>query len=118
MSESHVEGLPRFRARVDAARDELRRGLKREVVRAVTECQAEARARCPVDSGRLRNSIALDVREEPGRTVGTVGTSVHYARHVEHGTRRMHARPFMFPAFELAVANFRRRIASLRERLR
>ena len=49
---------------------------------------------CPVDTGRLRNSI--DMVTEPD--VGVVFTNVDYAPHVELGTEKQTAQPFLVPA--------------------
>lgn len=50
-----------------------------------------------VDTGRLRQSIVAN-KLDPGHW--QVGTNVEYALHLEYGTRKMSARPFMRPAFE------------------
>lgn len=58
--------------------------------------QAETYAKkiCPVDTGRLRNSISHAAQ------LGSayIGTNVEYAPHVELGTSKMAARPFLRPA--------------------
>ena len=57
--------------------------------------EGHAKAICPVDTGRLRNSIAhaqLDGTHE------AVGTNVEYARYVELGTSRRAEKPFLRPA--------------------
>lgn len=59
--------------------------------------QAEnyAKMECPVDTGRLRNSIThaqLDNRTE------VIGTNVEYAAYVELGTQKTAAQPYLKPA--------------------
>lgn len=64
------------------------------LARAQAEFEPDARARCPVKTGRLRDSIG-------GEIVGTVLTeraTESYAGFVEYGTRHMPARPFFTPA--------------------
>ena len=58
--------------------------------------EGHAKKKCPVDTGRLRNSIstAVDDSEE----AAYIGTNVEYAPDVELGTSRMAARPFLKPA--------------------
>ena len=58
--------------------------------------EGHAKKNCPVDTGRLRNSIsnAVDDSEE----AAYIGTNVEYAPYVEIGTSRMAARPFLKPA--------------------
>lgn len=41
---------------------------------------------CPVDQGRLRNSIAHTVDEENGAYIAMIGSAVEYAPYVELGT--------------------------------
>lgn len=58
--------------------------------------EAYAKLLCPVDTGRLRNSIshAVDEREK----AVYIGTNVEYAPYVELGTSRTKAQPFLKPA--------------------
>ena len=58
--------------------------------------EREAKQRCPVDTGRLRSSIQVAA----GKGFRTVSTNVEYAPHVEFGTRRRSAKPYLFPAAE------------------
>lgn len=57
-----------------------------------------AKRECPVDTGRLRNSITHQV--EVGNLSGKayIGTNVEYAEHVELGTFRQKAQPYLKPA--------------------
>lgn len=69
----------------------LSRGLEQVGLAA----EGHAKAACPVDTGRLRNSIThaqLDAHHE------AIGTNVEYARYVELGTSRADAQPFLVPA--------------------
>lgn len=50
----------------------------------------------PVDTGRLRNSITYEVRDDEQAVY--IGTNVEYAPYVELGTSIMAARPFLRPA--------------------
>lgn len=56
--------------------------------------ETRAKFLCPVDTGNLRRSITSDV---DGLTA-EIGTNVHYAPHVEFGTRRSKAQPYLRPA--------------------
>lgn len=51
-------------------------------------------------TGRLADSLpeARDVKAEPNRVVGIVGSTVAYAALLEFGTRYMAARPYIRPA--------------------
>jgi hypothetical protein len=48
--------------------------------------EAEAQRRAPVDSGRLRNSIRLEMRRTPGKIIATVSSRLDYAIYQERGT--------------------------------
>lgn len=63
---------------------------------AALRVERDAKLACPVDTGRLRASIQVggDGLER------TVSTNVEYAPHVEFGTRRRSAKPYLFPAAE------------------
>lgn len=55
-----------------------------------------AKMLCPVDTGRLRNSITHTSDGE----YAYIGTNVEYAPYVEFGTSKMAAQPFIRPAAE------------------
>lgn len=46
----------------------------------------EAKIKCPVDNGLLRNSITHYIEDNPDELIGVVGTNVEYAPYVEFGT--------------------------------
>ena len=48
------------------------------------------------DTGRLVQSVQVDI--QPSKVF--VGSSLDYAGYLENGTRRMDARPWLFPALE------------------
>lgn len=83
-------------------RAEVQAELERRVQAAMTRCAGEmekhAKRTCPVDTGRLRNSVASEVCEGDDSVAAYVGTNVEYAPHVELGTKRMKAQPFLKPA--------------------
>lgn len=56
--------------------------------------EGHAKAECPVDTGRLRNSISHAVDDNSAY----IGTNVEYAPHVELGTSRQKAQPYLRPA--------------------
>lgn len=66
-----------------------------EAVRKGAEAVAEnARNICPVDTGTLKNSIA--VAYEGGRA--EISANTDYAAYVEFGTSKMSAQPFLVPS--------------------
>lgn len=65
-----------------------------------------AKMLCPVDTGRLRNSIS---HRQEGETE-IIGTDVEYAAYVEMGTYRMTAQPYLKPAAENHASEYREMI--------
>ena len=55
-----------------------------------------AKRACPVDTGRLRNSVTHAVSASEKAVY--IGTNVEYAPYVETGTSRAKAQPFLRPA--------------------
>lgn len=62
-----------------------------------------AKKLCPVDTGRLRNSITFDM---DGTSV-YIGTNVEYAEYVENGTSKRKATPYLVPAATEHISEYR-----------
>ena len=60
------------------------------------KAEGNAKAICPVDTGRLRNSITNAVDTEDNAVY--IGTNVEYGPYVELGTSRRHPHPYLKPA--------------------
>ena len=56
-----------------------------------------AKKLCPVDTGRLRNSITHQQYDE---NTEVIGSNVEYAPYVELGTHKQAPKPFLRPAAE------------------
>lgn len=78
-----------------------------DLVRVGLRVQSRARSYCPVDTGRLRSSIVMRKGRDGRGFFVEIGTNVHYAPHVEFGTTRMPARPFLLPAVAEAAGYLR-----------
>lgn len=80
--------------------DEFLKALPEQIEQALIAigltAESYAKADCPVDTGRLRNSITYAV--ETGEQAVYIGSNVEYAASVELGTSRMKARPYLKPA--------------------
>lgn len=87
------------RLELDGERGLLR--LAQRTVRAAKEF-------CPVDTGRLRSSLAMAPGKDGKGPFVDVGTNVHYARPVEFGTSTAPAQPFMRPALAEAISAAKR----------
>lgn len=77
----------------------VRRGL--EKIGLVAE--GYAKKLCPVDTGRLRNSIT----HETDDNAVYIGTNVEYAPYVELGTSRTREQPYLRPAAQDHVSQYR-----------
>lgn len=78
--------------------DEFLKELEQLTPVALEECglaaEGYAKRLCPVDTGRLRNSITHTTDEN----TAYIGTNVEYAPFVELGTSRQRAQPYLKPA--------------------
>ena len=90
MSVTFISHVPEVQA---ASADAKAQAL--EIIGGVAE--SYAKAACPVDTGRLRNSIT---HQQESESVEVIGTNVDYAAYVELGTVKMAARPYLRPAAE------------------
>lgn len=79
--------IPLFK---DALPEQIARAL--EAIGLTAE--GYAKAECPVDTGRLRNSISHAIDDN----AAYIGTNVEYAPYIELGTSRMKSRPYLRPA--------------------
>jgi phage gpG-like protein len=95
---ARVEGGDLVKRRLREAGARGHRAVAREVRRSALIVQGGAKQRCPVDTGRLRNSIAVEA--DADGLGAAVGTNVDYAPHVHFGTRFVPERPFLFNALE------------------
>lgn len=78
-----------------------------EVIGGMAE--SYAKKACPVDTGRLRNSITHAQYDE---NTEVIGSNVSYAAFVELGTSKMAAKPYLRPAAENHSAEYKAVIQS------
>ncbi len=94
---SDISGLVEIR---EDNREAIANAIDRALVAALEEvglvAEGYAKRACPVDTGRLRNSITHIVDEGTRHVV--IGTNVEYAPYVELGTRHRKPQPFLKPA--------------------
>ena len=94
---SDISGLVEVR---EDNREAIANAIDRALVAALEEvglvAEGYAKRACPVDTGRLRNSITHVVDEGTRHVI--IGTNVEYAPYVELGTRRQKPQPFLKPA--------------------
>ena len=90
----------------DAVIDEKNRAVLRALTAIGMQCETYAKEIVHVDTGRLRNRITNEVREKEEAVY--VGTNVEYAAYVEYGTRRSKAYPYLKPAVQDHVDEYKR----------
>ncbi len=108
-----VRGVPKLLRKIDMKNAAVRRAVQRQVNKSALAIQREAKRRCPVRTGALRNSITVDF----GVGEAWIGPHMPYAAYVEYGTRRMAARPYLYPAFEQEKPKFEQNLAEAIERV-
>ena len=86
----------------------LRKFLMSEIERITFKIQRFAKQVTPVDTGRLRASIATRL----GDLEATTSTNVEYALFVHEGTKFMRGRPFREQGVQFAKLNIEGEIAS------
>lgn len=77
--------------------DEVVDGINAAIARALETiglvAEGYSKRICPVDTGRLRNSVTHEVSN--GEKAVYIGTNVEYAPYVELGTSKHKAQPFL-----------------------
>ena len=68
------------------------------------QCEGYAKLICPVDTGRLRNSLT---HAQENETTEVIGSAVEYAPYVEYGTQRSKAQPYLKPAVTNHVSEYK-----------
>ena len=90
--------------------ESVRRKAQAAIAKTASDIEAQAKARAPVDTGLLKNSI--NERGE-GDLRHIVESPVHYSIYQEFGTRKMAAQPYMVPAVEFVKPSFEMAMRSL-----
>lgn len=97
LTASDISGLVEVR---EDNREAIADAIDRALVAALEEvglvAEGYAKRACPVDTGRLRNSITHIVDEGTRHVI--IGTNVEYAPYVELGMRHQKPQPFLKPA--------------------
>lgn len=102
--------------RTNELRKKLQQNSKLDAVKRVVkmngaELQTKAQRNAPVDTGTLKRSISLELRDG-GLTAESEATA-EYAPYVEWGTRFMNAQPFMRPAYYAQKEQFKHDLSKI-----
>ena len=104
--EMHIDGIPELREKLNRLDDGMKRNVH-EAMRFEAEGMKNiARARCPVRTGRLRDSIYVKVRD----WILQLGATAPYAIYQELGTRYIRPREFLKNAVSLRMQSLINRI--------
>lgn len=87
----------------DEVIDEMKKTMERALEKIGMVGEAYAKEECPVDTGTLRNSISHAVDDN----TAIIGTNVEYAPYVELGTSKMDAQPYLRPAVENHIKEYK-----------
>lgn len=74
------------------------------------DMEKDAKLNCPVDTGKLKNSIGSETSTVGKRTTIKLYAKADHAKYVEYGTSKMPAQPFLAPAFNKNKDNVTRKI--------
>jgi HK97 gp10 family phage protein len=87
---------------------EARREVKDITRTAASEIEQQAKSRVRVDTGYTQSTVKKEIAADG--LGATVGSNWFKARFLEHGTVKMAARPWLFPAFEMVRPKYLERI--------
>ena len=105
-----ITGRQQLVAAIQEANKQLEAATETVLDGTANNVQGDAKAICPVDTGRLRSSIAI----KKSKLRREIGTDVPYALPVEMGTYKQKAQPYLFPASEKNRQGFIRNIQAIK----
>ena len=104
--EMHIDGIPELREKLNRLDEGMKRNVQEAMQFEADAMRNAARARCPVRTGRLRDSIYAKVRD----WVIQLGATAPYAIYQELGTRYIRPREFLKNAVSLRMQSLINRI--------
>jgi len=90
----NVEGIKEFQAAMTRFDSAMQNQVHRFLTSWAADVKASAMRNVPVVTGHLRSTIYATIKD----WVAQIGAEATYALFVELGTRRMQARPYLYPA--------------------
>lgn len=85
------------------ASEALKRKIEQALIAIGAAAEGHAKDYCPVDTGRLRNSIS----NTHDKDTAYIGSNVEYAAYVELGTSKRKAKPYLKPAVTQHTAEYK-----------
>jgi HK97 gp10 family phage protein len=101
--QAELIGLSAALAAIDAHLAQIEQGAAEAVKEVGDLATKDAQDGCPVSATSTAGHVHMRETihaEADGLYSVSIGTDKEYGPYVEHGTSRMRAQPFMFPAFE------------------
>jgi HK97 gp10 family phage protein len=92
-----------FTNNADKALEERKHKMEMALTAVGAAAEGHAKDYCPVDTGRLRNSISNTHDDDSAY----IGSNVEYAAYVELGTSRRKAKPYLKPAVTQHTAEYK-----------
>lgn len=92
--------------------EEVQAEVRQAVSDSLEAIKTDAVSFVPVDTGKLRDNIRIDLQKSGFRgSVIAGGKGTSHANLVEYGTYKTKAQPFLTPAFEAEKPKFEARVA-------
>ena len=104
--EMHIDGIPELREKLNRLDEGMKRNVQEAMRFEAAAMRNAARARCPVRTGRLRDSIYAKVRD----WILQLGATAPYSIYLELGTRYIRPRQFLKNAVSLRMQSLINRI--------
>lgn len=98
---ARVDGLTEARATLAVLPEAFKEQARQSIDIGSRIILSEAGSRVPVRSGKLKQSLGRNVREDG--LMAAIGSGDYKAKFVEFGTEDTPAQPFLYPAFRLGA---------------
>lgn len=101
-----VRGIVEVQRNLEKVGEDIKEAARQGVMTAAENIAEEARALCPVDTGRLQASIDYRLNWSGETVSAEIFADTEYAGYVEFGTRYMAPRYYMTRAFQNYAARY------------
>jgi hypothetical protein len=95
-----VQGAAAAGERLSEIAEAIRQNLAAAMEAEAQALEAEARRRCPADTGTLRDSIHAEVKIDGDICEAAIGSALPYAAPVELGALGRSPKPYLAPALK------------------
>lgn len=106
LTDADLDNLEIIEDNTDAVIEALGRGIARALEAVGIQAESDAARICPVDTGRLRNSITHTI--DGDEQMAVIGTNVEYALFVHEGIHGRKGQPFLTDAVTQNSSKYRK----------